>query len=345
MSFLKRISIGLFLLGMGGALGAQNIEYGVMLDTNYMLIGDQQQLVFKVKSDTEIKVKFPQLKDTVVSGVEIISGPRRDSVKGKDGSWMFEEKYVITVFDTGVYVIPSLPVIVEGENYNNVLRTDSVGIAVNTYQVDPQKGNYDIVLPHGAPWTFAEILPYVLWCLLGIAVLGLLWWLWFRYRRNRPLFQPKKEAVPPYAKAIRSLDEIREGKLWQAGREKEYYTSLTDTVRLYLEEEFGIPAMEQTSAETIDGLGNRSEVDSEERRKMAEILAAADFVKFARFKPLQEENVRYLDAAYDFVNVTHRRLQAEMEEREKAAAEEERKRQDEEKKEEAEVVEKKEEEK
>ena len=55
---------------------------------------------------------------------------------------------------------------------------------------------------------------------------------------------------------------------------------------------------------------------------------------------MQDENARYLDSAYDFVNTTHQRLEAEIAE-EKRKAEEERKLQAEEKKPEDEIMEKK----
>lgn len=309
--FLKQILLSVFLLLGVASLSAQNIEYGVGLDTNYMLIGDQQHLTFKVKSEPGIRIVFPQLQDTVVQGVEIISGPVRDSVKEKDGRWLFEEKYVITAFDTGVYMIPPMPITVEGEEYNNVLRTDPVAFVVNTYEVDAEKGNYDIVMPYAAPWTFAEILPYLLWTLLGVAIILLGWWLWQRHKKNKPLFAAKKEEIPPYVKAIRSLDEIKGNKLWQAGNEKEYYTRLTDTVRQYLDDQFAIPAMEQTTGETMRSLDGCREVEAKEREKVADMLTTADYVKFAKFTPLQDENARYLDSAYDFVNQTHQRLQAE----------------------------------
>lgn len=309
--FLKQILLSVFLLLGVASLSAQNIEYGVGLDTNYMLIGDQQHLTFKVKSEPGIRIVFPQLQDTVVQGVEIISGPVRDSVKGKDGRWLFEEKYVITAFDTGVYMIPPMPITVEGEEYNNVLRTDPVAFVVNTYEVDAEKGNYDIVMPYAAPWTFAEILPYLLWTLLGVAIILLGWWLWQRHKKNKPLFAAKKEEIPPYVKAIRSLDEIKGNKLWQAGNEKEYYTRLTDTVRQYLDDQFAIPAMEQTTGETMRSLDGCREVEAKEREKVADMLTTADYVKFAKFTPLQDENARYLDSAYDFVNQTHQRLQTE----------------------------------
>lgn len=309
-SLFKTIISALFLLTVSVA-GAQSLEYGLTLDTNYMLIGDQQQLTFKAKAEPGLRIVFPRLQDTVIRGVEIISGPVRDSVKERDGRLLWEEKYVITVFDTGVYVIPPMPITVESKEYNNVLRTEPIGFVVNTYQVDPQKGHYDIVMPYDAPWSFAEILPYLIWVVAGLAVLILAWWFWQRFRKDKPLFTARKEEIPPYVKAIRSLDEIKDKKLWQSGQEKEYYTRLTDTVRQYLDEEFDIPAMEQTSGETLRALERCSKVLRAEWERLAEMLNTADFVKFAKFTPLQDENARYLNTAYDFVHATHQRLEAE----------------------------------
>ncbi len=328
---LKQIWVCLLLLAGIGVGRAQNVEYGVALDTNYMLIGDQQHLTFQVRSDGQVKVEFPLLRDTVVQGVEILSGPLRDSVREKNGKWLIEEKYLITAFDTGVYVVPSMPVKIINQDYNNVLRTEPVSFVVNTYQVDPQKGNYDIVYPYDAPWTFREILPYLLWSLLGVGFLLVGISFWRRRKKNKPLFGVKKEEIPPYVKAIRSLDEIKEEKLWQAGREKEYYTRLTDTVRLYLDEEFGIAAMEQTSGEIMTALKEKPEVETKERERMEELLSTADFVKFAKYTPLQDENARHLEMAYGFVNSTHQRKQAEKLEQQKAEEEENRRHEEEKK--------------
>ena len=95
-----------------------------------------------------------------------------------------------------------------------------------------------------------------------------------------------------------------------------------------LDGEFAIPAMEQTSSETMQALVNCKEVEAKERERIAEMLTTADYVKFAKFTPLQDENSRYLDAAYEFVNNTHQRVEAEIAQQQKQ--EEERKRQEEE---------------
>lgn len=312
-----RLRLTLFiviLLVAGGLLKAQNIEYGAELDTNYMMIGDQQHLTFKVRSDKGIKVDFPRLKDTIVSGVEIVSGPLRDSLKQKDGKWLYQEKYVITAFDTGVYVIPVFPIVVEGESYNNVLRTEPIGFAVNTYQVDEQKGNYDIVMPYDTPINFGEILPWLLGLLLVIALIIVGWWYWQYRKKNRPLFRHEKVVIPPFVKAIQSLDELKNEKLWQSGKIKEYYTCLTDTMRQYIEGELDISAMELTSFEIMQEVNKNRLMDAKDKENLSEMLEVADYVKFAKMSPLPNENARYLDVAYAILNNTNMRIKQEQEE-------------------------------
>ena len=257
------------LLGCVTALKAQNREYSAEIDTNYILIGDQIHFRMKVKAEPGVKVAFPQLKDTIVQGIEIISGPVRDSIMEKDGRVLVQESYVITSFDSGVFVIPPMPIEIQQESYNNTLRTDPLHLIVNTFVVDQQKGNYDIVMPLAA--------------------------------------------IPPYVLAMKALEEIKKEKLWQSGKTKEYYTQLTDTIRNYLDGELGISAMEQTSFETLKALEECEQVDAKQRDKLADMFETADFVKFAKAEPLQDENIRNLDIAYDFVQETNDTIRAEHE--------------------------------
>ena len=93
--------------------------------------------------------------------------------------------------------------------------------------------------------------------------------------------------------------------------------------------ELGISAMEQTSFETLKALEKCEQVDAKQRDKLADMFETADFVKFAKAEPLQDENVRNLDIAYDFVQETndtiraeHEKERLEQEAREKAEKEE-----------------------
>ena len=58
MRLKLRLFIVSLIVGMGLVKG-QNLEYGVGVDTNYMMIGDQQHLTFRVRSDVPVQVVFP----------------------------------------------------------------------------------------------------------------------------------------------------------------------------------------------------------------------------------------------------------------------------------------------
>ena len=319
------------LCGVGG-VKAQNVEYIAEVDTNYIMIGDQIHFRMKVLAEPGARVNFPVLKDTLAKGIEIVSGPVRDSVEERDGRILIEESYVITSFDTGVYVLPSVPIQVLREDFNNVLRTDPIQLIVNTYVVDLQKGYNDIVMPKSAPWTFGEILPYVLWVLLGLAVVALIVWIVRKRKRHEPIFANVKPAIPPYELAIQALEEIKKEKLWQSGKTKEYYTRLTDAIRAYLNGELGISAMEQTSFETLRDLEKNKNVTKEQREKLAMMFETADFVKFAKAEPLPNENESNLNIAYGFVNETNETIREQEEKaRQEAEAKERARREQEEK--------------
>lgn len=126
-----------------------------------------------------------------------------------------------------------------------------------------------------------------------------------RIRAKKSLIPFKKEEpkLPPHEQAIKELDEIKQQKLWQQGRSKEYYTLITDTLRKYIEDRFGISAMEMTSGEILDLIRKNSEAQSV-YDNLRQILQLADFVKFAKMNPLPDENDLSMMNAYLFVNQT-----------------------------------------
>ena len=127
-------------------------------------------------------------------------------------------------------------------------------------------------------------LPHVLYALLFVFILTKL----YKTKNMKPLG---------------SLDEIKQQKLWQQGRSKEYYTLITDTLRRYIVDRFGINAMEMTSGEILDIIRKQQEATSV-YESLKQIMQLADFVKFAKMNPLPDENDLSLMNAYLFINQT-----------------------------------------
>jgi len=86
---------------------------------------------------------------------------------------------------------------------------------------------------------------------------------------------------------------------------KEYYTRLTDIIRIYIEERFNVPAMEQTTFEILsDFRENKTLLDDNSYKGLKDILELADLVKFAKLTPLPDDNHLSLNSAYLFVQHT-----------------------------------------
>ncbi|MFW5773286.1 MAG: hypothetical protein ACOCWD_01265, partial [Tangfeifania sp.] len=68
---------------------------------------------------------------------------------------------------------------------------------------------------------------------------------------------------------------------------------------------FEIPAMEQTSDETIESFRSRRDLLKDKTfENLSQTLRLADLVKFARYKPLPDDDNMALMNAYFFVNET-----------------------------------------
>ena len=84
---------------------------------------------------------------------------------------------------------------------------------------------------------------------------------------------------------------------------KKYYSGLNDTLRVYLNRQFGLVTMEKTSEELILTLSNMRDRDM--FSKLAGALRMGDFVKFAKYVPgpfENENNLEVIRSAIVFIN-------------------------------------------
>lgn len=310
------------LLMCCGNVKAQDMEYGVEVDTNMIVIGDRIHFKFLVNKPNNIKVEFPQLNDTIVKGLEILEKKPLDSLETEKGWRQFTQEYVATSFDTGVYHIPSFEFTVKGKNFDNVVRSKEFYVGVVSFAVDTEKGFFDIMLPIDTPLSFKEILPYIYWAIAAAMLILLIVMLWRKFRKKEAVFVKKeKPKDPPHLIALSDLDKIKKDSLWQKGRVKEYYTRVTEVLRVYLEDQFGINALEKITTEIVDDVKNEPLISDVLTAKLEDILVRADFVKFAKAEPLPDENHKTITDAYEIVTKSRKayidKKQREKEQREK----------------------------
>ena len=109
--------------------------------------------------------------------------------------------------------------------------------------------------------------------------------------------------VPAHRIALDKLDTLRESKLWQKGEIKAYQSELTYIIREYLENRYGIQALESSTDEITKAL-KESNFDPGDETDLKTILQVADLVKFAKAKPSEEIHEEFLNTAFSFVKKT-----------------------------------------
>jgi hypothetical protein len=299
------LSIALF------SANGQNSEFKATLDTASITLGQQVFLNLNFTAPKEASVIWPKLQDSLASHIQIVRKSAVDtSLAGSLRT--YHQKITITSFDSGVYTIPPISVgfKLAKDSALQFALSQSIVFKVQTLQVDTTKAIKEIKGLMEAPLTFAEILPWLLAALALAIVITLLVYYLRKRKRNEPFISlPRKPKTPPYQLALESLGALKSRKLWQGGRMKEYHSELTDIIRLYIENQLGIAAIEMTTDDILDAF---SEIHSNDivYRKLKQLLTTADLAKFAKAEPLPTENELSMDNAVGFVNETMPALQS-----------------------------------
>lgn len=153
-----------------------------------------------------------------------------------------------------------------------------------------------------APSRWYDWIPlWMLWVLLGAAVLAIGVCLYLVYRKHGTLIPHTVKPVDPYEEAMNALEGLRSRKLAESGHEKEYYTALVDILRRYLDRRFGINAMEMSSTQILQSLRENPDTRND---RIRQILELADFVKFAKVRPVPDDNIKTFNNAVQFVRDT-----------------------------------------
>lgn len=91
---------------------------------------------------------------------------------------------------------------------------------------------------------------------------------------------------------------------------KEYYVQISDTLREYLENRFGVNITDMTTTQILNNINEHNLLDNYNTEKIKKVLEISDLVKFAKYQPLQNENDNCLDLSFQIVNSTKEEVNA-----------------------------------
>ena len=304
----KIIFAALLLSGTGTTVRAEKPVVEAVLSADSVLIGDQFRLEVRITKDRMETIHFPTFDDGKLSRsdeIEIIRESGIDTLGVEGRQVTISKEYTLAGFDEGDYRMGKFPVLYLDKNIVDTLWSrDSLRIVVTTLAVDTVNQTiHDVKVPIRTPVRFGEFGGYLLWSLLAVAALASIAVFLYRKYGGRSFAEHGKAPEPPHVTAIERLEKLHHQKLWQSGKQKLYYTRITDILREYIGERYRIKALELTSREILDKM---AETDMEGRpmERLRNILLTADYVKFAKHIPTAEQNENAYTDAYYFVEET-----------------------------------------
>jgi len=272
-------------------------------------VGDHIVLRLEVEHPAGSQVELPQLEEEW-GQFEIIEQTEPATVNNGDGTAITSKEFIVSLYEPGQYQTDSL--VVTHQKPDGTI--EDLSAPVIPLKIDSVLVEGDEALRDLKPQAILPVPPIWPWILAGVVltlfVMGIMagagLWLYHRRRQQAqipampmPVFDPR----PPELVAYAELERIESLNLPAKDQFKEHYSLVTDCLRRYIEGRYGIPALERTTSE-IRASFAKSRVTTTAVRDFMDLFSESDLVKFARFKPYQQDAYRLVSKARALIETT-----------------------------------------
>ena len=276
------------------------ITVTTQVDQKTISIGDKIRYTITVDAEPELKVEFPQFGENL-GGFAIKDFGQVEPKKHK-GRMVYQQWYLLDTYTTGSYTIPA-PVIRYTDKDGTKREIEGKEVTVEVKSVlegeEPQDIK-DIAETVNLPVSYTR---FILWIIVALVVIagGITTFLLLKRRKKAQEEIVKK---PAHVIAYEQLEKLMSSGLIEQRRIEEYYILLSDTIRTYLENRFGLKAPEMTTEEFLNVTANDSNLKDEHKLLLSNFLMHCDLVKFARYGPDEGEMKSAYESAKRFVDET-----------------------------------------
>jgi len=285
------------------------VQFRIKIDKTEITIAEKIRMVLESTSNKKYLTAFPELVGQLgqfsIAETEILPARAID----KDNIRMVQN-YVLRPFLSGDYKIPPLTFKYweenETEDNAHLIETEEISVKVKSLlPEDMEKLELkDMAGPVEPP------APNMTWIvLLGCGILavaggttGLVIWL---YKRRVRMITASY--IPAHELAFRQLQALVDKKHIDNGEYKLFYDGVSDILRYYIENRFGLHAPESTTEEFLIDIKYSEELDARNKDLLKEFLKHCDLVKFAELIPTTAEIQRAFDLCKNFIEETQDR--------------------------------------
>jgi hypothetical protein len=279
----------ILLLQVTGLYAQPQARLQSKLDTATVTLGAPTLLHLSLHAPRGQSYMWPT-PDSLAGKVQVLQRKSSDTIWEKDrSSYLLKQDWQLVAFDSGFFALPPIR-LTRSSDTSKYLESEALLLTVKALPVDTTRAFREIKGPRELPYDWS----YLWWYGAGLAFLIALSWWGYRYwksRQQQPTTQiaEVKPASPPHVRAMEALQALQAEKLWQQGFTKEYHIRLSEITRLYIQERFGLNALEQTSDETLRS-AKLMGLNPDVIQHLNYVLTLSDTAKFAKVIPLGEEN-------------------------------------------------------
>jgi hypothetical protein len=277
------------------------VQIQVKVNRDTIALSDLLLVELHAAVESGYTVQFPKLSDGLTQ-FKILDDQDLGKKLGANNKINISHRYRLEPLTPGECTLPGMEFTFrkEGQDTQDSLNTEPITIQVTTtLPDDPNQTIADIedvveMPTHYLPWIISVIVA---------AAIGLGIWIGLRLR-------PKKAAViqkvyrPAHEIAFEMLKKLSEEKLVEQGLFKEFYEKLSSCLRQYIENRFRLRAPEQTTEEFLEELRKSDFLKPEYKQELKRFLEHCDLVKFAKYRPDNDQINQSLTMAEKFVDNT-----------------------------------------
>jgi hypothetical protein len=285
------------------------VKVRVTLEPTEPLIGDPLTLTLEVTAEPGVELIMPEFGQSLdrFSIRDFVPRERID----ENGSTLATQRYTLSAPMSGPQYVPPISIefvdrragmrpAPEGEDAYEIL-TERIDFEVRSVlpvaaadELEPPLGELEPLAAPGSVtgWTWLLVLVP-----LAILAIGTSYWLISRTHVRR--------RASAYEIAIARLDALKARARPEGAEAVDgFFVELSDLVRHYLEDRFGLHAPELTTEEFLDVAAASPDLRAEHQGFLQDFLRRSDQVKFARFLPDADYIEEVLHAAGRFLEQT-----------------------------------------
>lgn len=293
LAFWVLAALILVFTGQAGAQAIGPISASVSIPDGDYTVGDPIPVTVAVTHPAGYYAVIPALPTDQPWGDFTVAGQSAaTTVDNGDGSETTSAVIDARLFSPGSFTTPQIDIAVtDGSGGLQTVTAAPAAVTLGSVlqpgdsELRDIKGQANLPLPAVWPWIVAA---------LGVAALAVLAVVLWRRRTVAAV-----DNRLPHQRAQDALVAIEAMHLPEQERFKEYYTLVSGTVRTYIEQRFGVPALERTTTEIRADL-KRIDIAEDVKSQILLFLQDSDLIKFSTFRP-DMDSAAYLMATARFI--------------------------------------------